>query len=80
MLKGLFVKLNKSPAPYIHNLQKLASLANISLDAQQAQYFRIISTFNISGRYDDNKLTFYKKCAKNYADKYLLITKECLKK
>lgn len=37
---------------------------------------RVITTFNISGRYQDEKFNFYKKCTKNYTEKYLQITKE----
>jgi len=37
-----------------------------------------ISAFNIQARYDDHKLSFYKKANKRFAAKYIQITKEIL--
>ncbi len=75
-LKGMIVKNTRQSAPYIHDLEKLAVLANIPLDDKIRIYLRIISTFNIAARYDDVKLDFYKRCTKSYTKKYLTITKE----
>ncbi len=75
-LKGLFIKKTKNLAPYIHDLAKLSNLAQLNLPPDQIQNLRIITTFNISTRYDDIKFEFYKKCTKKYTEKYFLITKK----
>ena len=62
--------------PYIHDLEKLALLADLKLTEKQLEYLRIITTFNISGRYQDEKFNFYKKCTKQYTEKYFQIVKE----
>lgn len=82
-LKGLVVQHTKQPAPYLHDLAKLAQLADVRLTSIQVQHLRTITTFNIAGRYDDVKLAFYKQCTPTYTQHYLAITKElllCLKK
>ncbi len=70
-------------APHIHNLEKLANIAKLSLLDDQIKNLKTITGFNISGRYDDAKLAFYKQCTKNYTEKHLNISKNliiCLKK
>lgn len=74
ILKGLFVKFNNDSAPYIHDLAKLGNLAGLNLTDEQITNLRIISQFNIAGRYDNFKQEFYKQCTKAYAEKYLSIT------
>ena len=74
-LKGLMVIKTKETAPYIHNLERLAHLANLELTKEQINNLKIITSFNIAGRYDDEKLAFYKKCTKEYAEKNLQICK-----
>lgn len=76
LLKGLIVLQTKKPAPYIHNLEKLAELAKLEVSLKRLQYFRIITTFNIAGRYDDAKYKFYKKCTPSFTQKYFSIVKE----
>lgn len=68
ILKSLIVKRkDKNPLP-THNLVKLAEEAGIRLTLKQKQDFKEITTFNIEARYDDIKLSFYKKATKQYAD------------
>lgn len=74
LLKGLFVKFNNDSAPYIHDLAKLGNLAGLNLTDEQITNLRIISQFNIAGRYDNFKQEFYKQCTKDYTEKYLSIT------
>lgn len=76
ILKGLVVQCTDKPAPYIHDLANLAATANLMLLKEQVDQLRIITTFNISGRYDDEKFNFYKSINKEYAEKYLNITNE----
>ncbi len=83
ILKGLVVKKLNEPAPYIHNLEHLAKLAQFQLTEKQILDLRTITTFNIAGRYDEEKFAFYKRCTKNFTSKYLIISKDlylCLKK
>lgn len=75
-LKGLVVIHTKKTAPYIHHLEKLARLAELDLTEKQVENLRIITNFNVAGRYDDAKLDFYKRCTKEYTKKYLKISKE----
>lgn len=72
--KSLVIKATNEPAPYIHDLTKLANLANLDLSAEQIKELKTINQFNIASRYDNIKHEFYKLCTKEYADKYLSIT------
>lgn len=76
MLKGLVVKNAKRAVPYTHDLAELANIAKVNFDAEQIKNLRIITGFNISGRYDNEKFSFYKRCTKPYADKYFLLSKQ----
>jgi len=75
LLKGLTVVATSKEAPYIHDLVKLANLANLELKKETIKELRIITTFNIAGRYQEEKLAFYKRCTKNYTTKYLNASK-----
>lgn len=75
LLKALLIQHTKKPAPYLHDLAKLASLAKIPLDETHLEDLRIITTFNIAARYDEVKFQFYKKCTPTFTKKYLEITK-----
>ena len=70
-LKGLVVQRTKTPAPHAHDLIKLAHIAQINLSSEQAELFNEISTFNIAGRYQDEKSAFHKKITKPYCEKWL---------
>jgi hypothetical protein len=76
LIKGLVVVRTKQAAPYSHNLSALADLAGIQLSRKQLNELRIITTFNIAGRYDDDKETFYQRCTKQYGSQYLTISKQ----
>ncbi|MBU4125485.1 HEPN domain-containing protein [Patescibacteria group bacterium] len=78
MLKGLVVQKTKNLAPYIHHLEKLAELAELKITDEQRKNLRIITRFNVSGRYDDAKHNFYKIVNKLYAEKYLKISKDLI--
>lgn len=70
-LKALVVEKTREPAPYIHKLVQLAEAASIKISKKQKAALEDISTFNISGRYDNVKRAFYKKCTKEYTEKNL---------
>ena len=79
LLKGIVAKTTKKYPPYVHDLRKLAEIANLKLNLKQEQSLEVIFTFNIAGRYADTKFEFYKKYnKKEYAQKYLKITKDLL--
>lgn len=83
ILKGLLVKKFRKAALYTHDLERLALTLGIKLNPEDKQNLRTITDFNISSRYDNVKLDFYRKCDKRYAEKYLKITQNfylCLKK
>lgn len=65
-LKSLIVKKKNKIAPPTHNLIRLANEASITLTEKQKLDFQEISTFNIEARYDDIKLSFYKKATKEF--------------
>ena len=76
ILKGLVVKATgEQPFP-IHDLEKLAQQAELKLKKEQTAELNEITTFNIQARYDDIKLSFYKKATKDYTEKFLNKTKE----
>ncbi len=69
------VQNTKHTSPHIHNLTKLATMAEISLSDEQIMDLKIITTFNIAARYENEKFNFYKKCTADYTKKYLDLTK-----
>lgn len=79
LLKAIVIKKIKDYPPYTHDLRKLAEIANLDLSSKQKENLEIVSTFNIAGRYADEKIKFYKKYnKKEYAQKYLKITNDLL--
>lgn len=70
LLKGIYFKLKKDPPPYIHDLVRLGEFAEIDFTEEENEQLREISTFNIAGRYDDYKLSFYKKANLEYSQKW----------
>lgn len=71
IMKGLVVARTERAAPYIHDLVELANLASVTVSDKRRKVFATISTFNIAGRYDSEKLQFYKMCTREYAHRYL---------
>ena len=69
MLKAFVILETKEQPPKIHNLILLDKLANLNLGDDIKDYFVVVNTFNIRGRYDDYKKDFYKTCTKEYAEK-----------
>ena len=72
--KALVVSHTKDQAPFTHDLYVLALKANLVFDFEQRKNLDTITTFNMSARYDNIKLAFYKKATKKYAEKYLKIS------
>lgn len=76
LLKALVVKNTKKPSPYGHNLLWFAELSEIKFSQEQLDYLAEITAFNIEGRYDDYKFSFYKKATQEYTEYYLGRSKE----
>ncbi len=76
IIKALYVDHKKEHAPPIHNLQRLARLAEVSLDEEKNETLLVISTFNIEARYPDLKRSFRKKCTKEYTRHQMQVIKE----
>ena len=74
-LKGLISKMQEDVPP-IHDLAKLAKLAQISADLEE---LREISTFNVSARYKVYKQELFKKATPRYIEKWLNLTENLLK-
>jgi len=68
ILKAKIVSLNQKII-YTHDLVRLAKLAKIPLDQELIFQLNEITTFNIEARYDDYKLSFYKKADLEYTKK-----------
>jgi len=77
-LKYLVTLKIKDFPPYSHKLLKLAQTAGLSLTKEQKISLKEINTFNISGRYENSKLSFYKECNAEYTKNYLDITQNLL--
>ncbi len=60
ILKAIVVKRIKDYAPFIHDLRRLSEIAGIELDTEKKKILDAIFTFNIAGRYAEEKFDFYK--------------------
>jgi HEPN domain-containing protein len=79
LLKGLIVKHTKENPPFSHDLEKLAILTGLEIRKEDISILNEISSFNIAGRYGDEKFEFYKKFnKKDIALKYINLTKELI--
>jgi HEPN domain-containing protein len=76
LLKALILQKTQEPPPSIHDLIRLAESGKITLTDTQKDDFDEINGFNLKARYDDYKLSFYKKATKDYADIWITKTKE----
>jgi|SRR5680860_530155 len=71
ILKGVVVRETGEEAPYIHNLTKLADIANCELLKDEIDLLDEVNDFNIRARYPEYKLQFYKQCNRKYAKNYI---------
>lgn len=79
ILKALIVKKTQGAPPLVHDLVRLAERTGIKLSANQKNDLAEINAFNIQARYDDYKLSFFKKANKRFASKYINKTRKILK-
>lgn len=66
LLKALVVQAGKTPPP-IHHLNRLSDIAGADLSDTHQDWLTEITDFNIEARYDDVKLSFYRKATEEYA-------------
>ncbi len=66
MLKAHYVKnIGKAP-PRIHDLVRLADMTEVEFNEDTLEFLDGVNTFNISARYPDEKLKFYKMCTQEF--------------
>ncbi|HHD92686.1 MAG TPA: HEPN domain-containing protein [Candidatus Portnoybacteria bacterium] len=70
IIKALVVKETKNQAPRLHDLVRLQEIAKLKLSSEEVRFLNRINDFNIRARYPEYKLQFYKKCTKEYTEKY----------
>lgn len=71
LLKAYFIKVHHKHSQNLHNLIRIAELSNLELTIDQRNDFAVITTFNISARYDDFKQNFYNKCTNDFTYKWI---------
>jgi HEPN domain-containing protein len=76
LLKAYYIKVIDNNVPYVHDLHKLAIRCGLELTESQKDSLRYITLFNIEARYEEYKGDFYKKCAREFAEKNINIIKE----
>lgn len=72
LLKAKIISHNKEIV-FTHNLARLARDAEINISDKLENELKEITSFNVAARYDDYKLTFYKKAGTVYTEKWVLI-------
>jgi len=79
--KALKAKISslKKEYLYTHKLVKLAELAEFPINKKVLEQLREITSYNIEARYDDYKLSFYKKATKEYTSKWVIICEDIFK-
>ena len=76
ILKALVVHSTHELAPLIHDLNRLAQLAHLTLTHTQQQELQMITSFNIAGRYDNDKIEFRKQCTPTFTKNQMNIIKQ----
>jgi HEPN domain-containing protein len=71
LLKAYYVKVKQDFPPFMHNLLRLAELADLKMTGEQKVFFITVTAFNINARYDDYKMSFQKKCTFEYTAKWI---------
>ena len=79
ILKGFYVKNIGELPPRTHDLVRMANMAKIEFDEDTLEFLDAVNTFNISTRYPDEKLTFYKMCTSDFTEEHFQRIKEIYK-
>ena len=65
-IKAMFIKRTGTHPPMSHDLVFLIGRCNIDASEQLLADLRVISTFNVQTRYENEKFDFYKLATKDY--------------
>ena len=79
ILKACYVKQMGEFPPRTHDLVRLADMAGLELEDETLDFLDTVNTFNISTRYPDEKLKFYKMCTHEFASENYYRIKEVRK-
>jgi HEPN domain-containing protein len=79
ILKALVVKVKQQFPPRIHDLLKLAQVAQIDLDNEQREFLAKLSFYYIETRYPEELSKISKSITRKIAGEYLGKTKEVIK-
>lgn len=79
-MKSRYFALKDKRPPYTHDLVYLAREINPTLAEEYEYQLAEINTFNVSARYEEEKLGLYKKATPTYASTWFTATKELLEK
>lgn len=79
LLKAFYAKTHQEHPPLIHDLVTLAERSHLTLSEDYKDKLDTISTFNIRARYDDYKMAFYKKCTKDFTERWVQEIKDIRK-
>ena len=78
-LKAFYVKNRGKLPPRIHDLVRMADMAKIEFEEDTLEFMDAVNTFNISTRYPDEKLKFYKMCTREFTKENFYRIKEIYK-
>ena len=73
MLKAVYVFKHEQHAPPVHNLLRLARVAELDIDEDTAEKLTIITAFNLEARYPDFKRSFRQICTPEYTAKQMVV-------
>lgn len=76
MLKAAYVKSVDVLPPRIHDLVRLSKQSKIEFDDETLEFLDAVNTFNISTRYPDEKMKFYKMCNHEFTQEQFVRIKE----
>ena len=78
-LKAFYVKNTGKLPPRIHDLVRMVDMAKIEFEEDTLEFMDAVNTFNISTRYPDEKLKFYKMCTPEFTEENFYRIKEIYK-
>lgn len=79
-LKALVVLKTKKHAPFTHNLLILAGTAGLNLDKVEVDWLTTATTFNLSGRYPDEKQKLTSRFTKRFTEEWVKNAKQLIQK
>jgi HEPN domain-containing protein len=78
LLKAVYIKKQKSHAPPIHNLERLAELGGVDVQYRDNDLLIRVTAYNIEARYPDIRREFRKKCTSEFTQKELDSIKDAI--